>query len=77
MKVKAQHKNLQKAAGKFVHLHLILTNAEGSAAKTKGNLGEGDHKTIQWQNFRERSKNIKLETMDNEELFPQKENNDN
>lgn len=31
---------------------------------------------IQCQNFTEESKNIKLETMDNEELFPQKENTD-
>lgn len=44
VKVKAQHKNQQKAAGKLVRLHLILTNAEGSAAKTEGNSGEGDHK---------------------------------
>lgn len=64
MKAKAQHKNLQKAAGRFVHLHLILTNTEGSAAKAEGNLGEGDHEMIQRQNFTEGSKNIKVETMD-------------
>lgn len=62
MKAKAQHKNLQKAAGRLVHLHLILTNTEGSAAKTEGMLGEGE--MIQCQNFTEASQNIKVETMD-------------
>lgn len=39
----------------------ILTNTEGSAAKTEHNLGEGDHEMIQCQNFTEGRKSIKAD----------------